>query len=156
MACPYKYEFCLLTQARLPCCHRKWVETQGEDPTCLRLLKNVWGREVPHMCIALLIKTDVAETSCLKSPLALRKAFFVCFALLNPFLCSPVPTCSSSLLSVERTIFWGIWVVLKPSQGFQSAVISFFASREICRACFHWLRRGNVSQRLFDARAQMG
>lgn len=60
----------------------------------------------------------------------LTESIFVCFSLLNPFLCSPVPTCSSSLLSVERTFFFGIWVVLKPSQGFQSTVSFHFSRHE--------------------------
>lgn len=37
-------EFSLLTQACLQCCCCccwKWAETQGEDPPCLRMLKNV-------------------------------------------------------------------------------------------------------------------
>lgn len=52
------------------CCHRKWVETWGEEPPCLRSLKNVWGHEVAQMCVALLIRTDVAKTSSLLYPLA--------------------------------------------------------------------------------------
>lgn len=72
------------------CCHRKWVETWGEEPPCLRSLKNVWGHEVAQMCVALLIRTDVAKTSSLLYPLAPVKNVFCPFCYSRFFPSSPV------------------------------------------------------------------
>lgn len=96
-------EFSLLTRAHLLYSECICVETQGEDSMsevaekCIR----PWGGK--YACIALLIKTDVAGTSGLKSPLAWRKAFSVCFALLTLF--SVHLPLTPYFLSVERNPF---------------------------------------------------
>lgn len=107
-----------------------WVQpahTRPPPPSRIRpkrrvRILHVWGSwkmhkamRVAHMCIALLIKTDVAETSSLKRPLFWREAFSVCFA--------PPDFLFFFLLSAERS-FYCVWNTLNPSQVCQSAVSS--------------------------------
>lgn len=89
------------------------------------------------MCIALLIKTDVAETSILQSPLAWQKAFSVGFALVTSFFFFPVhlllplqPFCSLCFPLQE----WNPFRCLKHIKPFSSllehSVILFLTSQE--------------------------